>query len=241
MSDLNHVDTVLAAMIKAWPSLRGSRLDCLHDLATASPEFDVRWNEDGSLWVSDEKTTNNYPRKPEDEDADLIRYRSSGGKTARQQIADRLLTLRSNEVKENFNRDNAEEIILAGNRYDPDFKDYPNSYGWENTMPSGGYRLLANVPENADPLWVAAFVELMEELQYFKYPEHKFKSMAESYAKRYQDDLERAKAEAKEVLIRLKGSDKEKIALTQANVQKQIDALIAQAAIQGVKIEASIV
>ena len=250
---MNHVDTVLVAMLKAWPTLRGSRLDCLHDLATGS-EYDARWNEDGSLWVSPEKTTgSDVGRWDEATDAEVLRYRDEAGEpdngvsttsvrktVARQALASRLLHMRSEAVKEAFNRDNAEEIIAAGNSYDNDFKDYPNSHGFDNTIPSQRYSLLENVPENADPLWVQAFIELMEEILRFKWPEHKFNGIAPDYAQRYRDDLERAKINAREVLIRLKGTDVEKIELARTKVQARIDALLKEAAQLGVEVEATI-
>jgi hypothetical protein len=251
MTDLNHVDAVLVAMIKAYPTLRGSRLDCLENLASGSTEYDVRWNEDGSLWVNEEKTARSgRPDKSEDQDEQVIagledianeKVGSIFHRGAVSRHANHLLFLRSQAVKEKFNVDNAEEIILAGTSYDPDFKDYPNAYGWENSLPSGGYRLLDTIPENADPLWIAAFTELMDAILWFEYPEHKWKGMSADYAKSRLDGLERAKSEARDILVRIKGTDKEKTALVQANVQKQIDALIAQAAKQGVKIEATIV
>jgi hypothetical protein len=251
MTDLNHVDTVLVAMIKAYPTLRGSRLDCLENLASSNTEYDVHWNEDGSLWVSPEKTTSsNWGEKSEDEDDQVIaglkdianeKVGSIFHRGAVSRHANHLLFLRSQAVKKNFNIDNAEEIILAGTSYDPDFKDYPNAYGWENSLPDGGYRLLDTIPENADPLWIAAFTELMDAILWFEYPTHKWEGKSKDYAEGQLAGLERAKSEARDILIRLKGSDKEKTALVQANVQKQIDALIAQAAKQGVKIEATIV
>lgn len=237
MTKLNHVDSVLANMIKAWPTLRGSRLDCLHHIATLSPGWDARWNEDGTLSIDEGKTTNNYPVKTEDEDADVIRYRAEGDD---EQLASRLLWLRSEAVKEAFNRDNAENIIAAGDRYDPAFKDYPNAYGWENTIPSGGYRLLENIPENADRLWVKAFVGMLEEILHFKYPEHKFTRVSTDAAARYISDLDNAKTEARAALVRLKGTDLEKIELARRTVQAKIDALLKEAGQLGVAVEATI-
>jgi hypothetical protein len=246
MTTFTHVDQVLVAMLKAWPTLRGSRLDCLHVLATGS-EYDAKWNEDGSLWVSDEKTTDtSFPDKTEDEDDEVVRGRAkiaAGGKGAKwetERLADRLLTLRARALRESFTRDNAEEIILAGNSYDPEFKDYPNARGWENTLPGKSFTLLDNVPENADPLWIEAFIEMLEEVLRFKYPAYKFDGMAADYSKRYLDDLENAKVAARETLIRLKGTDVEKVQLARDTVQRQIDALMKQAAEMGVKVSAKI-
>jgi hypothetical protein len=235
-TELNHVDQVLVSMLKAWPTANASRLDCLHDIAT-SHEYNAKWNEDGTLWVSPDKMTpNDWLKKTEDQDDDVVRYRAKSdeegttGVVARQMLADRLLTLRSRGLIEAFTRDNAELVIAAGNSYDPEFKAYPSPYGWANTLPRGSYQLLDSIPENADPLWIKAFIELMEEVLRF----------AADYAKRYQDDLDHAKTKAREVLIRLKGSDTEKVALKQAEFQKRLDALMAEAAQQGVEIKASI-
>lgn len=246
MTHLNHVDAVLVEMIKAWPTLRGSRLDCLHAIATKSTKYgEARWNEDGSLGIDNSGENVRFPEKTEDEDEEVIRCRAAiaegeAPQWKEQQLSSKLLFLRAQAVKENFNRANAEHIILAGNSYDPDFKDYPNAPGWENTLPSGGYDLLENVPENADKAWVQAFIELMEEVLRFKYPEHKWDGMAKDYAQRYRDNLVRAQDEARAILVRLKGTDQEKVKLARTTVQKQIDALIECAAGLGVAVEATI-
>jgi hypothetical protein len=237
-----HVEATLVQMLKAWPTLRGTRLDCLEDLATAS-EYDAKWLPDGSLWVNSDKiTAGSYPDKPEEEDEDVVRYRDrKATRYNAEALASRLLQIRRDRITEAFNRDNAEEIIAAGNRYSNPFRDYDNAPGWDNTLPRGGYSLLANVPQNADQEWVKAFIELMEETLAFEYPLGKFASMSPAYKQQYLDDLARAKKEAREVLVRLKGTDEEKVQQTRDRVQAQIDALVKSASALGVKVEATVV
>lgn len=228
------IDAILVQMLKAWPSLRQTRLSALYEIARNS---ESRWTEDGDVFVPAGALTRSDTFR-DDEETKFAGKRleimsmddnSIRAKAAKQMLAQDIVRFRKDRADEEFIRENAELLIEA--------RDH--SFG-EVIFRAGALRLLDNIPANANPLWVAVFVEMCEDIGYAKYPIERFHNHAEDYKKLYADDLEAAKAEAKEILIRLKGTDAEKQNQNRGAVQKKLQALLDEAARLGVKINAEV-
>lgn len=228
------IDAILSAMIVAYPRLRSSRMDALYEIAV---HHDAEWNEVGDVVVSRHSTLRDSPELSEDEDSTVIGYRetlatarqdSFDYRFAQEQLANRLLYMREDKMQMDFIRDNVDLILQDGSRC------------FQSQVPGMRLRLLETVPANANPLWIEAFIQLCNEIMVYQFPPSKFEGMTQSYADEYANRLEVAKQSAREARVRLKGSDADKKALAVTKFEERLAILKAEAAQQGVSIEATI-
>jgi hypothetical protein len=240
---MNVVDTLLVGMIERWPTLRQTRNDALYDLAEKTAEYgdEIEWDADGNIAFSknnrgefgyslreDLQTKEDElraKRNLEDKTPGTVAYR-----VAEQMLASDILFARREHAKEEFTRSNADLIVQS------------HDHAFGNTLPgSNAFRFFETViPENANPLWIEAFVGLANDILHFNYKASKFEGMALDYAARYQSDLETAKQKAKAFLIRIKGSDTEKRDLAKAAIEAEITKLRQRAEAAGITLEATL-
>ncbi len=229
----NAIDQVLVELIKSFPTLRASRLDALYAIASSS---DCKWSPEGDVVIDPSMNYRDKPVCAPEDDHDLVRYRAkmeTGDKFATEQYADRLMWLREYQNKSDFIRENAEVIVAAGNSY---------KHGFVEAAPSGPLSFLEkDVPENANPEWVKALTELAEEIGYYREPEGKYQNMTVEARNAALKRIEECKLRAKTFLIRVKGSDTEKMTLLRQQFEARLASLAKEAERAGVVITSTVV
>jgi hypothetical protein len=239
--EMNAVDELLVGMIQRWPTLRNTRNDALYDLAEKTSEYgdEIEWDADGNIVFSlkSGEFHSGIGQTLEEKEAEIRAKRASSAYSpgsiqhtvAGQMMASEILFQRREAAKKAFIRDNADLIVAS------------RDHNWGTTIPgSNAFRFLQTIPEHANPEWIEAFVGLAQDIMLFKYPASKFEGMADSYAARYQSDLEVAKENARAFLTRAKGTDKEKRDLAKSKLEEEIAKLRDRAAKEGLTLEASV-
>lgn len=140
--DLSHVESLLAKMIRAYPTLRHTLLDAV--MAVMNSPYNV-WDYDGN-----------------------IKLHSSEFDESRKEPVS--LREKADYVVEQYFRDNAEEIVKSDGFRDPFPDEWSDGFFFGTTLPTHcGFDMLKSIPDNANPVWIGLFKEALDAIRYFNF------------------------------------------------------------------------
>jgi hypothetical protein len=210
----DEINATLAAVIRAYPSLRHTRMDAV---AAILEDSHSHWDQHGNLLPAKHAITpsdRDYINRDDVKPADKLWYSSC-------------------EAVEQYFRDNADMIARTPDFRDPFPDEWCDGFGFGTTLLNQhkSFDMLDSLPENVNPLWMDIFIQFFKQVLDFRFNS--------AYIARYPNSthyagLEKAKEKARNWLIKLSGSEKEKSDLTKKIINDGFKKLKDQAARTGV-------
>lgn len=141
--DLSHVESLLAKMIRAYPTLRHTRFDAI--MAVMNSPYNV-WDSNGNIKLHS------------GEFADSIKEERMS------------LRGKADYIVEQYFSDNAEEIVKTKDFRDPFPDEWSDGFFFGTTLPTHcSFDMLKSIPDNANPVWIGLFKESLDAVRYFNF------------------------------------------------------------------------
>jgi hypothetical protein len=232
---MNKVDTLVAQMIRAYPSLRSTRWDALLEI---SGNYEATWDADGNISIGyDSVQMSEYAvdetgiiNAQERLDAALAAGNASPEAIEQHKanVADEFIHQHGDRDRYLWIREHADVLAQCRRRK------------IRNGGSSSHFKNLQMVPDNIDPEWKRAFIEMAQEVVYTPFNEAKYSHYTADYRDRARNEWATTVGKAKDFLIRMKGTDTEKKALMLKTYQDKLAALMIEAERAGVVITATV-